>query len=318
MTSKKRFGDVKFDFLKSIAAYVGTGILGAAVTYGITAFNRLPSRALTILPAGIHIIEGPIVSCDDTQFIIARVNAYVDPEVKIPPCDVLLSKAQADDLVEGLQAAKQYYQSERINYFQRAKARLTAIAKNPPQSEDKLKEATLAAIGDLKYISASAPNELNGTSLLQWAQSRIDNVISDVSAEFVRIESILNKLRDGGTQQARHTEFYFLATNASDVEFYVSTGCTVQQASLSAKVVLEKVDRDDILYTALVYMPVLPGRGRLMKYTPRDEKEIEALLSKKGSIELICNLSNDRTIETKEFDPVPFIALERTYVTPKP
>jgi len=52
MASKKPFRDVKLDFLKNIAAYVATGILGAAITYGITELNRLPSRALTILPAG--------------------------------------------------------------------------------------------------------------------------------------------------------------------------------------------------------------------------------------------------------------------------
>jgi hypothetical protein len=229
MNSKRQFGNVKRDFLKTIATYVGTGILGAAVTYGITEFNRLPSRALTILPAGVHIIEGPTVSCDDTQFIIARVNSYVDQEVKIPPCDVLLSKTQVDDLVEGLQAAKQYYQSERLNVFQSARSRLVAIAKNPPHSEEKLREATLTAIGDLKYISADAPIGLTGTPLLQWARTRIDRVINDVSGEFARMESILNRLRNGDAEQARHTEFYFLATNASDIEFYISTGCTVQQ-----------------------------------------------------------------------------------------
>jgi hypothetical protein len=315
MTSKKMFGDVKLDFLKTIGAYVGTGILGAAVTYGITELNRLPSRALTILPAGIHIIEGPTVSCDDTQFITARVNVYVDPEVKIPPCDVLLSKTQAADLVEGLQSAKQYYQSERVHFFQLAKSRLDVIAKNPPQTEQKLKEATLAAIGDLQYISAHAPTELNGTSLLQWAQTRIDSVLSDVGAEFDRIGSILTRLRGEGSQQARHTELYFVATNASDVEFYVSTGCAMRHDNLSARVVLEKVDRDDILSAALVYVPVLPGRGRLMKYTPRDEKEIDALLSPKSKIELSCTLASGRTIQTKEFEPTPFIALERTFVT---
>lgn len=318
MSSKKLFGDVKLDFLKTIAAYVGTGILGAAVTYGITEFNRLPSRALTILPAGIHIMEGPTVSCDDTQFITARVNPYVDPEVKIPPCDVLLSKTQAADLLGGLQAAMQFYQSERIHFFQLAKSRLAAIAKNPPRPEEKLKEATLAAIGDLQYISANAPKELNGTSLLQWAQTRIDTALSDVGAEFDRIKSIMTRLRSGDAQQARHTEFYFLATNASDVEFYISTGCVLQHANVSARLVLEKVDRDDILSAALVYMPVLPGRGRLMKYTPRDEKDLVALLSPKTTIGLSCTLASGRTIETKEFDPTPFVTLERTFVTPKP
>jgi len=121
MTSKKPSGGVKPDLIKNIAAYVATGILGAAVTYGITELNRLPSRALTILPAGIHLIEGPNISCDDTEFIAARVNAYVDPEVKIPPCGALLSKTQVAELVEGLQAARQFYQSERINFFQSAK-----------------------------------------------------------------------------------------------------------------------------------------------------------------------------------------------------
>ncbi len=315
MASKKQFREVKLDLLKNIAAFVGTGILGAAVTYGITEFNRLPSRALTILPAGIHIIEGPTVGCDDTQFIIARVNPYVDPEVKIPPCDVLLSKTQAAEIGEGLQAAKQFYQSERIHFFQLAKSRLAAIAKNPPQSEQKLKEATLAAIGDLQYISAHAPKELDGTSLLQWAQTRIETVLSDVSAEFDRIDSILTKLRNGGAQQSRHTEFYFVATNNSDVEFYISTGCALRHDNLSAEVVLEKVDRDDILSAALVYIPVLPGRGKLMKYTPRDEKQIVALLSPKSAIELICTLASGSTIETKKFDPTPFLAVERTFVT---
>lgn len=156
MTSKKP-ASIKLDIVKNIAAYVATGILGAAVTYGITALNRLPSRALTILPAGIHIIEGPTISCADTEFITARVNAYVDPEVKIPPCDVLLSKTQAAELVEGLQAARQFYQSERIDFFQSARSKLAAVAKNQPQSEKALKEATLAAIGDLQHISANAP-----------------------------------------------------------------------------------------------------------------------------------------------------------------
>ncbi len=197
MTSKKLVGDVKLDFLKTISAFVGTGILGAAVTYGITQLNRLPSRALTILPAGIHIIEGPTVSCTDTQFITSRVNTYVDPEVKIPPCDELLSKTQSADLIQGLQAAKQYYQSERIQFFQLAKSRLAAIAKNPPQPDQKLKEATLAAIGDLQYISAHAPTELNGASLLQWAQTRIDTVLGDVTEEFGRIDSILTRLKGG-------------------------------------------------------------------------------------------------------------------------
>jgi len=79
--------------------------------------------------------------------------------------------------------------------------------------------------------------------------------------------------------------------------------------------VLEKVDRDDILSAALVYMPVLPGRGRLMKFTPRDEKELLALLAPKSTIKLICKLADGKTIETKEFDPTPFIALEKTFIT---
>ena len=314
MTSKRLSGEVKFDFIKTILTYVGTGILGAAVTYGITAINRLPSRALTILPAGIHIIEGPTISCDDTQFITARVNTYLDTEVKIPPCDVLLSKNQAADLLDGLQAAKQFFQSERLHYFQLAKSRLAAIAKNPPQPDQKFKEATLTAIGDLQYISAHAPKDLDGPSLLQWAQTRVDTALHDVGEEFGRLDSILTQLKGGGAQQARHTEFYFVATNASDVEFYVSTGCALRRENQLSHVILEKVDRDDILSSALVYMPILPGRGKLMKYTARDEKELFMLLSAKGAIKLSCNLANGKTIETKEFDPGPFIVTERTFI----
>jgi hypothetical protein len=314
MTSKKLSGEVKFDFLKTILTYVGTGILGAVVTYGITAFNRLPSRALTILPAGIHVIEGPTVTCDDTQFITARVNAYLDTDVKIPPCDVLLSKTQADDLLEGLEAAKKFFQSERLHFFQLAKSRLATIAKNPPQPDQKLREAILAAIGDLQYISAHAPKDLDGPSLLQWAQTRIDTALHDVGEEFARLDFILTQLKGGGVQQAKHTEFYFVATNASDVEFYVSTGCSLEHGNQASHVVLEKVDRDDILSSALVYMPILPGRGKLMKYTARDEKDLSTLLSAKGAIKLSCNLANGRTIETKEFDPAPFIATEKTFI----
>jgi hypothetical protein len=315
MGSKKLFDNARADLLKTFATYVGTGLLGAAVTFGITELNRLPSRALTILPAGVHIVEGPTVSCDDTQFIVARINPYVDAEVKIPPCDVLLSKSQTADLVEGLLAAKQYYQAERIHFFQLAKSRLDGIAKNPPQSDEKLKEATLAAIGDLQYISAHAPKDLSGRALLQWAQARIDTVLSDVREEFGRIDSIVTGLRGGNAQQARHTEFYFVATNASDVEFYISTGCILRQNDVSARVVLEKVDRDDILSAALVYMPVLPGRGKLMKYTPRDEKELAALLSTKSIIKLSCTLASGKTIETKEFDPAPFVSVEKVFAS---
>jgi hypothetical protein len=315
MTARKSAEGVKPELIKNIAAYVATGILGAAVTYGITAFNRLPSRALTILPAGIHILEGPTISCDDTQFIVARVNSYVDQDVKVPPCDVLLSKTQADDLVDGLQAAREYYKSERIQFFQQAKSRLAAIAKNPPQPDQKLKEATLAAIGDLQFISAHAPTDLNGASLLQWSQARVELVLTDVSAEFDRIKSILAGLKGESAQPAKHTEFYFVATNASDVEFYISTGCAMRRDDTSVPIVLEKVDRDDILSGALVYIPVLPGRGKLMKYTPRDENQTVALLSPKSRIYLVCTLANGGTIRTKEFDPTAFIAKERTYAT---
>ena len=306
MTSKKPSGGVKPDLIKNIAAYVATGILGAAVTYGITELNRLPSRALTILPAGIHLIEGPNVSCDDTEFIAARVNAYVDPEVKIPPCGALLSKTQVAELVEGLQAARQFFQS--------AKSKLAAVAKNPPQSDRELREATQAAIADLRFISANVPTDLNGRALLQWAQARVDLVLADVGTEFHRIDAILNGLRGEGAQRSRHTELFFVATNASDVEFYISTSCVLRHDDRVARIVLEKVDRDDILSGALVYVPVLPGRGKLMKYTPRDEKQIVPLLSA-TKIQLVCTLANGKTIKTKEFDPTPFFASETTYAT---
>jgi hypothetical protein len=313
MTSKKQSAAVKFDLIKGIAAYVATGILGAAVTYGITELNRLPSRALTIVPAGIHILEGPTITCDDAEFIKARMNAYIEPEVNVPPCDVLLSKSQVVDLVEGLQAGRKYYQSERIHFFELARSRLAAIAKSPPKPDQKLKEAILAAIGDLQYISAHAPRDLNGTALLQWAQTRIDTVLIDVGAELGRINSILNGLRGEGAEQARHTELYFVATNASDVEFYISTSCILRRDASSAKIVLEKIDRDDILSGALVHIPILPGRGKLMKYTPRDEKQVLTLLSPTNRIRLDCALASGNTIETKEFDPAPFIARESAY-----
>ena len=312
MASAKSNRDVKSDLLKSIVAYAATGILGAAVAYGITALGRMPSRALTILPAGIHVIEGPAVTCEDTEFIAARVNPYVDPEVKTPPCGVLLTKAQAADLVQGLEAASQFYQSERIHYFQLARTRLAAIAKAPPQPDQKLKDAVLSSIGDLQYISEAAPRTLDGASLLPWAVTRIDTVLTDVSAEFDHIKSTLAGLKGAGVE-AKHTEFYFVATNASDVEFYVSTSCTLRNNDLTARLVLEKVDRDDILSSALVYVPLLPGRGKLLKYTPTEEREVAKLLSLKGTVSLTCTLASGKAIETKAFDPAPFLVKESTF-----
>jgi len=310
---EKAHGDVKRDLLKSVVAYAATGLLGAAVAYGATVLGRLPSRALTILPAGIHILEGPVVSCADTEFIEGRVNPYVDPEVKLPPCGVLLSKSQAGDLVQGLGAAQQFYRSERIQYFQSALARLATIEKASPP-DPKLKSGVLAAIGDLEFISKGAPDGLDGPTLLKWAQTRVQGVLTDVTSEFERIKAILAKLQ-GGDAQARHTEFYFVVTNASDVEFYISTACNVRQGASNVGLVLEKVDRDDVLSAALVYAPMLPGRGKLLKYTPRDEKQVTTLLSSKEPVTLACALASGNTIETKKFDPTPFVARESTFAS---
>lgn len=312
---KSHNNDVKHDLLKTIVAYSATGLLGAAFAYGVSAFDRLPSRALTILPAGIHVIDGPILGCDDAEFIQSRVNAYVDPAISLPMCDLLLSKAQADALVQGLASARQFYQAERLRYFQLAQARLAAIAKAPPTPDQQLRQSVLAAIGDLQYISQQTPEGLTGTALLVWAQGRVDTVLTDVTKEFGRIQSILNKIGGGGAR-AQHTEFYFVATNASDIEFYVSTSCEVRENKRSARLTLEKVDRDDVLSSALVYVPLLPGRGKLLKYAPQNEKDATALLSSKGTAVLSCTLASGKAIATKSFDPTPFTVTESTFGKP--
>lgn len=151
-------------------------------------------------------------------------------------------------------------------------------------------------------------------ALLRWAQARVDLVLADVSAEFRHIDVILTGLRGEGAQPSRHTELYFVATNASDVEFYISTSCNMRNDKTTVRIVLEKVDRDDALSGALVYIPVLPGRGKLMKYTPRQEKEITTLLSA-AKTQLECTLANGKLVKTAEFDPTRFIATEETYAT---
>ncbi len=311
--AKEKPHSLKPELMKSLAAYVATGLIGAAATYAYSALNRLPSRALTIVPAGIHLIEGPTLSCDDAEFIKGRVNVYLDPEIAVPPCDTLLSKQQASQLAEGLGTAKTYYQSERISFFQKSLSRLSEIAKAPPSSDQKLRDNTMAAIGDLEFISRRAPANLDGPALLLWAQQRVSSVLNDVSAEFSRIEEIVTRLRGQGAQQARHTEIYFIATNASDVEFYIATSCSVVRAGSNIPIVLEKVDHDEVLSGALVYIPVLPGRGKLMRYTPKDESQMYALESP-TKILMKCGLASGKSVETAEFDPVPFIEKETSYV----
>jgi hypothetical protein len=303
--------------LTEIIKYASTALLGAVVAFATTSFNRLPSRALTVLPAGIHVLQGPILACSDQTFITGEVNEYLDTNILPPPCDVLLSRNQVNALKSELDRAKTVYLNERISPFRTALDRLQEVEHHPPQDEAHFHSRVLQAVANLVYISKHAPAGVPAHDLLLLLEKDVSTALTSVNTEVDHIRRILDVMEGKQLDTLRdHLELYFVVDNSSDIEFYLPTHCSLSADDKKIQMVLENTKNDEIPVSSLVYLPILPGRGKLLKYSldnagaaPLDSPDFESV--KRASLN--CTLPSNKVITSPVFQPAKFTVREKTF-----
>ena len=288
-----------------IVKYSATGLLGASVAFATSWYHRLPSHALTVLPAGVHVMEGPSLSCAEKTFLTGDVNEYLDTPIMTPPCDVLLSHSQVTDLLADLARVKDVYRQEREAPMKAALDGLLAIEAKPPKGDAAIRKATIEAIANLVYIRNHVPEGVSGTELLPLMKKEVTRVLTDVQSEMSRMDQIRDEMNQKTAGKTlKHIEFYFVVTNSSDVEFYFPRTCTLSTDSDTWPVVLEKLEGDGIPIEALTYVPMLPGRGRVFKYSVEKSKAAEADKLTQGEVKdasLSCTLNDNTVVNSSHF-----------------
>jgi hypothetical protein len=305
------------DLLLDIVKYIAIALLGAIVAFVTTSFNRLASRALTILPAGIHVLQSPILACADQTFITGEINEYLDTNIRTPPCDVLLSRTQINDLKAELGRAKTVYLSERIGPLSTALDHLQKVARQPPQNEKEFRSQVLQAVANLVYISNHTPQGVPPHELLIYLEKDVSRALKEVNVELDHMQSIIASVEGKEPSALKdHLELYFVVNNSSDIEFYLSTRCSLSTDGMETQLKLEDLKSDEIPVSSLVYLPILPGRGKLLKYSP-DPKGSQSMknldLSSVKNASISCSLSTDKVIKSRGFNPQKFTVHEKTF-----
>ena len=303
--------------LSEVVKYGVTASLGAIVAFAWTAFNRLPSRALTVLPAGIHQLRGPTLPCPDKTFITGEVNEYLETNIETPPCDVLLSRNQIKDLTAELERAKAVFLKERIEPLKTALDNLRKVQSNPPKEEGEFQSRLRQAVANLVYISRHAPKGIAARDLLPHLEKDVSDALADVSQELNHMQQIAEVIGGRVPQALKdRTEMYFVVDNSSDVEFYMTTHCSLAADGKELALVLEDTKNEEIPTSALVYLPILPGRGKLLKYSSQKgaedpERNVDLKPVKEASLH--CLLSTNKTITSRPFEPERFTVRDSTF-----
>src|SRR5437773_5110554 len=125
-----------------IAKYIAIGLIGAVGATALTWINRLPSRSLTLLPAGVHLIADPELSCPQTRFIAEGVNIYLNDEIRMPACETPLDKATVRRLKDEIKRGEEAFRTDRLKFFQQALHSLQAL-KPDAMTNDQLSKGVL-------------------------------------------------------------------------------------------------------------------------------------------------------------------------------
>lgn len=320
MRSKKGEGteSLTTNIVKDLLKYVATAVLGALVAFVITVANRLPARALKVSPAGIHILRGPTLTCDESTFISQTLNRFLNNEIPVPACDTLLTKPEVERLLDGLQRARMTWNTDRIRWLTEAKTKVDAIGIAPEKSDLRIHSQVIKAVSDLVYIREQLPTEVSGRELQLWTHNRLVEAITALNAEVAHIDLLATSLKASIPGKERiHVEMFFVVTNSSDVEFFLPTKCTLTTGSGSFPAVLEKLEGPGFPVSALVYVPVLPGRGQLMKFSTADEDSNRfanevGRSSTKAESQLQCELPDGSKISSTSFNAAKFTVVTGT------
>jgi hypothetical protein len=306
--------------LQEILKSVLIALLGAAGAYSLSVYRRLPSRSLTILPAGIHIVPGPKLACNDTQFIVASINQFLEPEIAVPSCDTFLEPDMVRHLLAEMDRAKNVWDSDRLGALRPTLASLQAV-KPSGLSDAQLRKQVQDILSALEFISRDVPLASSGREQLTWALNRVGNAVNTLSQERREMDHISSVLRgDDQSRLAEHLELYFVVTNASDIEFYFPTRCMFFDGVNNLSVAVEQLGDAKLPTQALAYLPVLPGRGQLIKFAPQDEfhnsvapATIRLLLAPQPPTRAIlnCELPNGTRVASSTFGTKQFTIEER-------
>jgi hypothetical protein len=173
------------------------------------------------------------------------------------------------------------------------------------------------AVANLVYISRHAPNGIAARDLLPHLEKDVSDALADVNRELNRMQQIAGLIggKDPQTLKDR-TEMYFVVDNSSDIEFYMTTHCSLAADAKELPLVLEDTKNEEIPTSALVYLPILPGRGKLLKYSfgeGAQGSETSQDLKPVKQATLRCSLSSNKTITSRAFEPEKFTVRESTF-----
>jgi hypothetical protein len=312
-----KFWNLEKGLIPEILKYAATAGLGAIAAFAVTVFNRLPSRALTVLPAGIHVLRGPILACKDQTFITGEVNEYLDTNIMTPPCDALLNRSQASELVAELNRARDVYINERQEPLKSALNQLRQVEQHPLADERVYRSHILQAVANLVYISRHAPSGVSNSDLLSVLKTDVSAALKNVNSELDHMGQISDGMQGKDPKALEnHTELYFVVDNSSDIEFYMPTHCSLATDSQAFPLSLESIDNGEIPVSSLVYLPILPGRGKMLKYSLTiggDQSATQPNLKSVRKAFLQCRISTGKIVNSPNFEPEDFTVRENAF-----
>jgi hypothetical protein len=251
--------NLRTDLMRDVLKYVVTGAVGAALAFGYTAFNPLPGRALTIVPAGIQVAHGGVIKCEDAAFISETVNAILTDEIAVPACGAAIDSKQLSRVANELLRAKAEWDGAdgRIAFFRRGLDKLSALKSKTGLSQTAVSQQSTVIISDYPRIRSALPASLNGRSRLDWGLDQLSEAHNDSVKESARMAALSTALVAEVSQSDRHLDVYFLVTNSADVEFYFPTKCNLQVRDLVAPLPaqLEQLGESQSPVSQLAFVP---------------------------------------------------------------
>jgi hypothetical protein len=277
-----------------------TGLIGAALAYIYTSIGRLPSHALTMLPAGVQVAKVGKLSCDEAQFLSEVVNNYLTDEIAVPGCDEALTGERLPHLVGELERARVFWKSDRLDFFDTVLTQLADIKKAPSADAKGTGRRVRDVVSQMKYIASELPSDREGPALLDWAIKRVDAIKQDATGDYNRLKALVDAFSDPrkGRVTPKFLNISFVATNTSDIEFYLPVRCMLilPTPMVMSATLVRTSSLDDA--EGLAYVPLLPGRGQIMKFKAAiPSAQVDAVLRAlhaKGLSELRCSLPDGK------------------------
>jgi len=298
------------ELLLEVFKYVGTGIIGAAVVYGYTLYQRLPQRAITTFPAGAQVFDSVVPRCDETLFMAETVNTYLTTEFEVPPCEEPLRPVQRRRLVNDLKRSHMTWDNERLVYLRKAHDQLTELRARGTLSDRFLRAEIRRILDDLAWISRDLRADLRGAEQLEWASRRVSEALHNVSAERDHIVEFVEVYQGHRSERLlNYFELFIVVSNASDVEHYFPTQCTLDvgggETAMSLVLDLADAGGQPLPVKSLAYIPLLPGRGQLLRLTkrvdPGSASRLRGALQAAIMTTVTCELVSGR-VHSRPFD----------------